>query len=189
MGWPAFGCESCRPEVSELLAEKLVMKNEASVEINAGIEEVFDYTTTKVAEWSSIVVEDEVIEEVAGGVGTRFRCVTEEHGKRMEFDGLVTVNDRPRAHTAELVGKFFDIEAAYSFEDLDSRRTRLTQKSQVTGKGLFKLMLWAMSLLPSKKACEAGEKELGRLAELIESGAGAGDSASGSGEASEESAS
>ena len=173
MGWPAFGHESCRSDVSELLAGKLVMKNEArSVEINAGIEEVFDYTTTRVAEWSSIVVEDEVIEEVAGGVGTRFRCVTEEHGKRMEFDGLVTVNDRPRAHTVELVGKFFNIEAAYSFEDLDSRRTRLTQKSQVTGKGLFKLMLWAMSLLPSKKACEAGEKELGRLAELIESGAG-----------------
>ena len=72
------------------------MKNEASVEISAPIEDVFDYTTTKVAEWSSIVVEDEVIEEVAGGVGTRFRCVTEEHGKRMEFEGLVTVNDRPQ---------------------------------------------------------------------------------------------
>ena len=49
------------------------MKHEASVEISAPIEDVFDYTTTKVVEWSSIVVEDELIEEVAGGVGTRFR--------------------------------------------------------------------------------------------------------------------
>jgi hypothetical protein len=46
---------------------------------------VLDFTTTEVSRWSSIVVEDEVIEQMPGGVGNRFWCVTEEHGKRMEF--------------------------------------------------------------------------------------------------------
>jgi hypothetical protein len=146
------------------------MKHEASVEIAATIGDVFNFTTTEVARWSSIVVEDEVIEQMPGVVGTRFRCVTEEHGKRMEFEGLVTVNDRPKAHAVQLTGKCFDIEAVYSFEECSGGRTRLTQNSTVTGKGVFRVLLWVMSLLPSKAACEASAKELGRLAAMMESG-------------------
>jgi hypothetical protein len=59
------------------------MKQQASVEIDRPIDEVFDYTNNHVAEWSITIVENEVIEEKPEGVGSTFRCVTEDHGRRM----------------------------------------------------------------------------------------------------------
>ena len=43
------------------------MQTQSSIEIQRPIAEVFDYTTTRVAEWSRLVVEDKVIETKAGG--------------------------------------------------------------------------------------------------------------------------
>ncbi len=66
------------------------MRNKGSVEIARPIGEVFRLTSDHVAEWSTVVIEDEVLEEKPGGVGTTFRTVTEENGKRMEFKGGVS---------------------------------------------------------------------------------------------------
>ena len=49
------------------------MKHEVSIEIDRPIGEVFDYTNHNVAESSITVVEDEVIEDREGGVGSTFR--------------------------------------------------------------------------------------------------------------------
>ena len=110
------------------------MQNEGSVEIDRPIDEVFLHTNACVAEWSIVVVENEVLEEKPEGVGTTFRTVTEDHGRRMEFQGVVTRHDPPHASAVRMIGKAFDIEAEYSFEDL-SGRTRVTQRSSVSGKG------------------------------------------------------
>jgi len=48
------------------------MKQQASVEIDRPIEEVFQYTNNNVAEWSLTDVEDEVIEEKPDRVGSTF---------------------------------------------------------------------------------------------------------------------
>ena len=102
------------------------MQSSCSVEIDKPIEAVFDYTNKNVAEWSSCVVEDVMIEEKnGGGLGTKFRTVTEERGRRMEFAGEVTHYEPPTASTVVLVGDSFDIEAAYTFESLDEGRTRV----------------------------------------------------------------
>jgi hypothetical protein len=66
-----------------------ILHSLASVEIDRPIDEVFTYTNEKVPEWSLTVVEDEVIEDKSG-VGTTFRCVTEERGRRMDFQGVIT---------------------------------------------------------------------------------------------------
>ncbi len=66
------------------------MQSETSIEIDRPIDDVFRLTNDHVAEWSIIVVEDEVLNEKPGVVGTTFRTVTEERGKRMVFQGLVT---------------------------------------------------------------------------------------------------
>ena len=72
------------------------MQSSGSIEIDKPIDVVFEYTINHVAEWSTIVVEDEVVEEKnGGGVGTTFRSVTEERGRRMEFAGEVTQYERP----------------------------------------------------------------------------------------------
>lgn len=146
------------------------MHNQASIEIDRPIGEVFAYTNDKVAEWSLTVVEDEVIDE-KNGVGTTFRCVTEERGQRMDFDGIITLWEPPTKSAINLIGKSFDIVAEYRFEDLNGR-TRVTQESTVNGKGFVRVMFFLFGWLMNKQGCEAVKKELESLKMKLESGAG-----------------
>ena len=72
------------------------MRNEQSVEIDRPLAEVFDFAMNNTVKWVEIVVEDEVVEDKNnGGVGTRIHVVTDEKGRRMEFDGVVTRYEPP----------------------------------------------------------------------------------------------
>ncbi len=143
------------------------MQNEASVVIDRPIDEVYRLTIEHVAEWSIIVVEDEVIEEMPGGVGTTFRTVTDSDGRRMEFRGVVTKQDPPYVHAIHLTGEMFDIETAYVFEDL-SGRTRVTQFANVAGKGFFKWFLLLFGWMMNRSHCKASENELNSLKRFCE---------------------
>jgi hypothetical protein len=143
------------------------MQTEMSVEIERPIEEVFDYTVNNVAEWSVIVVEEEIINSTPEGVGSTFRIVTDDRGQRMEFDGVITRHEPPTGQTVVMKGKQFDIEADYRFDDLGGR-TRVTQRSTVKGKGVVKVMFLLFGWLMRKSSCNALEKELACLKMLIE---------------------
>jgi hypothetical protein len=143
------------------------MFTERSVEIDRPIDEVFRLTTEHVAEWSIIVVEDTMLEARPGGVGTTFRTVTEENGGKMVFDGVVMRHEPPFVNAVHMVGKMFDIDAAYFFEDLGGR-TRVTQKSEVHGKGMFKFVLMVMGWMMRGASCKALDKELQGLKRFCE---------------------
>ncbi len=143
------------------------MKQQASVEIDRPIDQVFEYTIEHIAEWSLTVVEDRVIEEKPGGVGTTSLCITEDHGQRMEFQGVVTQHEPPNVSTVYLTGKSFDIEAEYIFEDLGGR-TRVTQHSTVTPKGFLRVIFFLFGWTMRKSTCKAVEKELANLKRLME---------------------
>jgi uncharacterized protein YndB with AHSA1/START domain len=148
------------------------MQSEASVEIDRPIEEVFRLTNEHVAEWSIVVVEEEILDQKPDGVGTTFRNVTEDHGKRMEFEGVVTQYDPPHFSAVQLTGTMFDIEAEYTFEDL-AGRTRVTQRTHVIGKGfIFKSIMFLFGWLMKKSSCKASEKELISLKRFCEEHAG-----------------
>jgi hypothetical protein len=138
------------------------MHTRGSIEIRRPIDEVFRLTNDDVAAWSIIVVENEVLEEKPDGVGSTFRTVTEENGRRMEFRGVVTRYDPPHASSIHMTGDMFDLDVEYTFEDLDGR-TRVTQTSDVHGKGFFNLMLLLFGWLMKKSSCKALEKELASL--------------------------
>lgn len=143
------------------------MHTEATVEIDLPIEEVFEYTIHNVAEWSPTVIEDEVIEAKPEGVGTRFRVVTGDRGQRMEFEGVVTRHEPPRAHSVRLEGKSFDIEADYAFEDA-GKRTRVTERSTIRAKGFVRGMLVLFGWLMKRSGCKALERELANLKRILE---------------------
>ena len=147
------------------------MQHANSVEIDRPIAEVFERTIRDVADWSIIVVEDEIVKETPEVVGTTFRTVTVDHGRRDEFDGVVTLHEEPTRHAVFMKGKSFDIQAEYDFEDLGGR-TRVTQTSKVKGKGVYRIMLPVMSLFMKKAGCEAVLKELNSLKAYIESRTG-----------------
>jgi hypothetical protein len=146
------------------------MNTAASIEIDRPIAEVFDCTINRVAEWSSVVVEDEVIESKPDRVGTTFRMVTEQNGQRIGFLGVVTWHEPPYASSAFLTGQQFDLEVEYKFEDLGGR-TRVTQMSTVTGKGVIKLMFFFFGWMMNKSSRNAAENELTNLKRLLENGA------------------
>lgn len=143
------------------------MRNEVSVEIDRPIADVFRLTNNHVAEWSIIVIEDEVVDEKPEGVGTTFRTVTENHGKRMKFQGVVTRHDPPHAHAIRLTGDMFDIETEFTFDDL-SGRTRVTQRASVTGKRGFRLFMFLFGWLMNRSHCKASEDELDSLKRFCE---------------------
>ena len=143
------------------------MHNAGSIEIDRPIDDVFRLTCEHVAEWSIIVVEDEMLDEKPEGVGSTFRTVTEEEGQRMEFQGVITRHDPPHAQAIRLTGDMFDIETEFTFEDL-SGRTRVTQRADVTGKGFFKLFMLLFGWLMNKSHCKATENELQSLKKFCE---------------------
>ncbi|MGB7343630.1 MAG: SRPBCC family protein [Pirellulaceae bacterium] len=112
------------------------MKTELSIIIDRPIEEVFDYTLNESPKWSKSIVSDELVEDVnGGGVGTKFRMVTEENGKQMIFRGEVTRWNRPHVARSFLTGDSFDIDVEYRFENM-GYRTQVTQESRVLPKGI-----------------------------------------------------
>lgn len=144
------------------------MQNEASIVIDRPIDEVFRLTTEHVAEWSIIVVEDEIIDaKPDGGVGTTFRTITEDRGRRMEFIGIITEYDPPHTHAIHLTGTMFDIETAYSFEEI-SEGTRVTQFANVTGKGFSKFLISLFGRMMNRAHCEATNRELNSLKQFCE---------------------
>ncbi len=143
------------------------MEAQLSVEIDRPIEQVFDYTLNNVTEWSKTCVEEEIIEETPGHIGTTFRMVTEDRGKRMNFDGIVTQYERPYSSTSVMTGKQFDIGVNYSFKDL-SGRTRVTLRSVVKGKGAFRILLFCLGWAARSANCKAQEIELLSLKEKCE---------------------
>lgn len=147
----------------------MALTNERSIEIDQPIQHVFEYTNNNVAEWSLTVVEDVPLETMSdGGVGSTFRCVTEERGQRMEFEGIVTRHDPPTASAVNLVGQQFDIDVLYLFEDLGGR-TRVTQVSVVQPKGLLmKLFFTVIGPFMKKSSCEATDRELASLKRHLE---------------------
>lgn len=144
------------------------MQSEGSVLIDRPIDEVFRITRECIAQWSHVVVHDHVTEDVNNGdVGTRFQTITDSNGQELAFEGVVTHCDPPYAFASKLTGDQFDIEVAYSFEQVDAH-TKVTQWSNVRGKGLFGWILrfagWAMK----KASCEALQRELDSLRHYCE---------------------
>ena len=143
------------------------VRNSSSVEIDRSIDGVFRLTTDHMPEWSIIVVEDEILEENPNGVGTTFRTVTEEKGRRMVFQGVITRYEPPHANAVRLTGDMFDIETEFTFEDLGGR-TRVTQTAQVNGKGFLRLIMFFLGGLMRRSQCKASEDELQSLKRYCE---------------------
>ena len=136
------------------------MKSELSIDVLRPREAVFPVVLENVADWSITCIEDEVIEmKNDGGVGTTFRIVTEEKGRKMEFTGEVTAYDPPNSSRAYMVNKSFDIDVIYDFEEIPGG-TRVTQRTEVHPKGFTKVVFTLMGWMFKKSACDAQLNEL-----------------------------
>lgn len=144
------------------------MKSNASVDIARDPETVFKFAIEHVPEWSSVVVSDELVNDVNNNSpGTTFKVVTEDKGKRMEFDGEVLVNDPPSKHRSIMKGEYFDMDVTYLFEEVNGK-TRVSQEADVQPKGFLKVVFFLIGWMMKNGGCRAAQNELENLKRILE---------------------
>ncbi len=146
------------------------MKSSLSIEIDASPERVFCWLedAERVMQWVPNIVENENLEVTEEKVGSTFRQVYVENGRRMEMFGLITEYEPNRQWNLEIDGSGFKLFLEYRLEDLGGR-TRLTQDTDIQFKGLFKIIGLIMAPLLRKSSRKQHEDSFQKLKNLAES--------------------
>ena len=145
------------------------MKNSYSIEIDAPPERVFRWLNDaeRAMKWVPNIVENEDLEVTENRIGSTFRQVFLENGRRIEMHGVVTGYERDRRLTCEMNGDAFDLFVDYRLEDLKGR-TRLTQDSVVQFKGFFKMIVVIMAPFMKKSSMKQLEDCFSKLKRMSE---------------------
>lgn len=146
------------------------MKNIFSIEVDAPPERVFAWLGDgeRAKQWVPNLVESDDLERTPKGVGSTFRHVYVERGRRMEMHGKVVAHEPPDRLAIALTGPF-DLYVEYQLDDL-AGRTRLTQRSEVRFKNrAMALAALLMRPLMRKASSKQTEESFGKLKRLIES--------------------
>ena len=145
------------------------MKNSYSIDIEVPPERVFYWLddADRVMKWVPNVVENEDLEVTENRIGSTFRQVYLENGRRMEMQGVVTAYEPNRRLMCELTGDAFDLSVDYRLEDL-AGRTRLTQDSEVRFKGILRIVGPLMMLFAKKSGMKQLEDSFAELKRLSE---------------------
>ncbi len=149
------------------------MQNHFEIEIDATPERVFHWLDDpeRVMQWAENVVENENLHETANKVGSTFRQVYDENGRRMEFMGEVLAYEKDRRLHITMTSKMFDLDVDYELVGIDGDGTRLVQDSTVSWKGMMKLIGPIMCKFMAKSGQDCMEKDFGRLKHLAETSA------------------
>ncbi|HET9220564.1 MAG TPA: SRPBCC family protein [Terriglobia bacterium] len=146
------------------------MKHQICIDINASPERVFPWIDDpkRLGAWLPSLVENEMLRQTDNKIGSSFRQVYLERGRRMEVWGVVTAYEPNRRLACQIRGEAFDLDVDYRLDDLDGR-TRLTQNSEVRMKGVFKVVGFLMSPLMRKASTKQAEDGFLKLKTLAES--------------------
>lgn len=145
------------------------MKNSFHIDIDTSPDRVFYWLddSKRIMKWAKGVVENEDLEITQERVGSTFRQVYEESGRKMEFQGRCTAYEANKRIGVHMVGKMFDLDVDYELEDLGGR-TRLTQNSEVKWKGAMKLASPLFTLMAKDQGEKCIKEDFGRLKGLAE---------------------
>jgi uncharacterized protein YndB with AHSA1/START domain len=147
------------------------MKSTYTLEIAAPPERVFNwiYDGDRLLQWLPNLVENEVLRAERNGIGSRFRQIYVENGRRMEMVGEVTGFEPGRLLACDIRGEPFDLKVTYWLEDLGGR-TRLTQHSEVILKNLpMKVVMTVLAPLIRKATHKTADSSFAKLRQLVES--------------------
>ena len=146
------------------------MKTTYAIEIDARPSQVFYWLDDpdRVMKWVSNLVENEELHQTANRIGSTFRQVVDENGRRLELQGSVTGYEPDQRLAVHLQGKDFELDVDYRLEEL-AGRTRLTQHSQVRFRGLMKPMGLLMRPFFRKAALKQLDQNFAKLKDLCES--------------------
>ena len=148
------------------------METTYSIEIDTTPDRVFYWLDDpqRVMKWLSSIVENENLHETRDKVGTTFRQVVDENGRRMEVHGTVTAYETNERLAIHLNAKGFEVDAEYRLMKI-AGGTRLSQTSEVHFQGFMKLMGPLIAVFMKKAWLKQLEKDFGKLKTLCENGA------------------
>jgi uncharacterized protein YndB with AHSA1/START domain len=139
------------------------------VEIDAPPAEVFPWlaASERRCEWMGALAESEPLTDGEPTLGSRFRDVFEDFGRRVELEAEIVELEPPRAMTVKLVSKVFDAKSSQRLEELDGGRTRLTAVIETEYKQRAARLA---APVVTRHAQKRLEQDLARLKELVASG-------------------
>ena len=140
-------------------------KIEQSIVINRPVEEVFAFYTdlSNSTQWETGVLEVRQTNEGPSGVGTTWKGVRQNLGRRFEQIVEVTEWEPNRKASYESTSKPFPMQASFSFESIEGT-TRITVVANVQFSGLFKLVKPIVIRMVNKQI-EANFQNLKKLLE------------------------
>ena len=146
------------------------MQTTSKITINAPASMVFLWLedNDRLMKWVPNLVEDEAISETPDKVGSKFRQVFDERGKKMEMVGEITEYVENERMRVAMVGDMFDLDLDYTFVEEDAAKTHLTQNTRIKFKGFIKLftpIFALMSLFGGSKAQDAALNTMKEMAE------------------------
>jgi len=145
------------------------MKLTYTIDINSTPEIVFSWlgTPERAMMWQTSVSKTEILHETPDMIGTTFREIVEENGRRVEMNGVVTDYRKDQVLAMHLDSKYNNVDVEYRLEEIGGR-TRLTMISNIRLRSflrVFSIILWPAF---KKKLLRQLNREYARLKELCE---------------------
>ena len=146
------------------------MINRYAIDIGAPPERVFYWMDDpdRVLLWVPNLEENEDLDVTEDKIGSTFRQVYVEHGRRMEMRGVVTAYEPNRRLACDIDGEGFELSVDYRLEK-QGGLTRLEQIATVRFKGVWRLIGPIMSFFMRKSSHAQLEESFNKLKQLAES--------------------
>jgi len=125
------------------------MKSSTTTLINAPAATVFLWLedNDRLMRWVPNLVEDEALVDTPEKIGSKFRQVFLENGRRMEMTGEITAYVENERMRVDVVGDMFVLDADYTLKAIADNQTELTQDTEIRFKGFMKLFAPVMMLM------------------------------------------
>ncbi len=142
---------------------------QVEVEINAKADKVFHWISDpgRLLKWIPNLIENEQLINTENKIGSTFRQVFLENGRRMEMTGEVIAFEQDKTIGCAITGDMFDLEVYYFLEDF-GERTKVVQTSKVKMKGFFKVIGFLIGPFMKKGASKKTAKFFLVLKKLVE---------------------
>ena len=146
------------------------MKTSTTTRMNAPASTIFLWLEDKdrLKQWVPNLAEDTPILETPDKVGSTFKQVFVENGRKMEMTGEITAYEKDTRLRVFMTGASFNLDVDYILTPLPASQTEVTQHTHITLKGATKFFtpLFRVALKFSKKDPQAEAHN--RLKVLVE---------------------
>ena len=146
------------------------MKANSKLTINVPAKTVFLWLedADRLRQWVPNIIEDEVLIDTPDKVGSKFRQVYLENGKKMEMIGEIKEYTQDKSMRVDILGDMFDLDVAYTVTETGHAQSELTQNTHIKFKGILKLFGPIFGLLAMFKSKSPQDESLAKLKVMAE---------------------